>query len=315
MQKIKKDNSVTTDWLLQGDVSIQYNVHKKLLDSSKKAATALQKRIATEGWGKKLMDCRADNGEWGNGLYSPKWISTHYTLLQLKNMGFPPGDVRINESVQLMLDIPKAGDGGIDVSKSGKHSDVCVNGMILCFAAYFLGKDKQLNDIVDYLLGVQMKDGGWNCQHLNGATHSSLHSTLSVLEGLQEFLFRGNTHRSKEIKTACDRGHEFILLHHLYKSHRTGKVIRPAFTLLSYPCRWKYDILRALEYFADAGQQYDIQMEDALQLLLRKRRKGGTWPLQGVHPGLVHFEMEQTGKPSRWNTLRALYVLNHFGKL
>lgn len=305
----------TINWLLQGDVSVQYNTHKKLLLSTEKKTTALQKRIATDGWGKMLMDCRMDNGIWGNGLYSPKWISTHYTLLQLKNMGYPKGDDSINSSVQLMLDIPKAQDGGINITVTGKDSDVCVNGMILNYSAYFLGKDKQLNDIVDYLLKVQMKDGGWNCMHKNGATHSSLHSTLSVLEGLHEFRQCNNTYKRQEITSACIKGHEFILLHHLYKSHRTGNVISSAFILLSYPCRWKYDILKALEYFADAGLQYDIRMEDALQLLLKKRRKNNTWPLQGVHPGLVHFKMEEAGKPSRWNTLRALYVLTHFGKV
>jgi hypothetical protein len=159
-----------------------------------------------------------------------------------------------------------------------------------------------------------MKDGGWNCMHKNGATHSSVHSTLSVLEGLHEFQQCNNTYKRNEIVSACIKGHEFILLHNIYKSHRTGKVISPAFTLLSYPCRWKYDILRALEYFTDAGLPYDVRMEDALQLLLKKRRKDGTWPLQGVHPGLFHFHMEQAGKPSRWNTLRALYVLNHYEK-
>lgn len=36
--------------------------------------------------------------------------------------------------------------------------------------------------------------------------------------------------------------------------------------------------------------------------------------MQAAHPGKVHFLMEQAGKPSRWNTLRAMRVLNHFEK-
>jgi len=83
--------------------------------------------------------------------------------------------------------------------------------------------------------------------------------------------------------------------------------------MLSYPSRWRYDILRALDYFRSAGITYDNRMHDALDLLKKKRRPDGTWPLQARHPGETHFEMEVPGKPSRWNSLRAVRVLNHFG--
>lgn len=83
--------------------------------------------------------------------------------------------------------------------------------------------------------------------------------------------------------------------------------------MLSYPSRWRYDILRSLCHFQAAGVPYDPRMEDALDLLAKKRRSDGTWPVQARHPGQTHFEMEKTGGPSRWNTLRALRVLKHFG--
>lgn len=82
--------------------------------------------------------------------------------------------------------------------------------------------------------------------------------------------------------------------------------------MLSYPSRWRYDILRALDYFRLAGIAYDNRMDDAMEILLKKRRKDGKWPLQSKHPGQTHFDMEEVGKPSRWNTLRALRVLRHF---
>ncbi|MBC8402537.1 MAG: hypothetical protein H8E14_13695, partial [Candidatus Marinimicrobia bacterium] len=83
------------------------------------------------------------------------------------------------------------------------------------------------------------------------------------------------------------------------------------FLLLSYPCRWHYDILRALDYFQKARISYDSRMQPALDLLLKKRRKNGTWPVQNKHPGQVHFDLEPVGQPSRWNTLRALRVLRY----
>jgi hypothetical protein len=41
-----------------------------------------------------------------------------------------------------------------------------------------------------------------------------------------------------------------------------------------------------------------------------KRQADGRWLLDRIHPGRVHFDLEDTGSPSRWNTLRALRVLD-----
>jgi hypothetical protein len=82
--------------------------------------------------------------------------------------------------------------------------------------------------------------------------------------------------------------------------------------MLSYPSRWRYDILRALDYFHSCAIEYDQRMSDAIEVLLKKRRKNGLWPVQARHIGKTHFEMEKTGEPSRWNTLRALRVLKKY---
>jgi hypothetical protein len=56
-------------------------------------------------------------------------------------------------------------------------------------------------------------------------------------------------------------------------------------------------------------------MDDSIKLILKERKKDGTWPLQQKHKGKVHFDMETPGKPSRWNTLRVLRTLKYFGKI
>ena len=142
--------------------------------------------------------------------------------------------------------------------------------------------------------------------------HSSMHTTISVLEGILEYTKNGYRYRLKELQEAADQSREFLLRHRLFRSDRTGNVIDKKWLMLSYPSRWKYDILRALDYFQFAGIDYDPRMQDALDYLEKKRRKDYTWPVQAKHPGQTHFEMEKTGGPSRWNTLRALRVLKHF---
>ncbi|HZJ19275.1 MAG TPA: hypothetical protein VFD35_02840 [Pricia sp.] len=112
-----------------------------------------------------------------------------------------------------------------------------------------------------------------------------------------------------EVQNAIRSSQEFILLHQFYISDRTGKIINNDFLRLSYPRRWRYDILSALDYFQYAKVLWDERMQHAIDILLKKRNKNGTWNVQEKHPGQIHFDMEKAGKPSRWNTLRAMRVL------
>lgn len=299
------------DWLLEGDVSIQYQVFKDLLGVEKKE---LQEKIAKEGWGQEFLSKRNSNGHWGDRFYQPKWISTHYTLLDLRNLCLPQDNKVVQETIEMVLQNGKSDDGGIALGPStAQHSDICVNGMFLNYASYFRAPEQKLHSIVDSILQEIIPDGGFNCRTTrSGAVHSSLHSTISVLEGLTEFQKVGYTYQMQNIQRALASAAEFILKHQLFLSDRTGQIIHKDFLKLTYPCRWKYDILRAMDYFQHAGIAWDERMEAALKVLQEKRNKEGAWNLQAAHPGQVHFSMEKAGKPSRWTTLRVLRVLKHF---
>ncbi len=300
------------EWLLNGDVSIQYQTNKDLLNVDD---VNLQKRIATEGWGAQFLSKQNPNGHWGKRYYEPKWISTHYTLLDLKNLRIHPENPIIQETIERVLQEEKGPDGGILPIGTVQLSDVCVNGMCLNFASYFNSDEVLLKSIVDFLLSELMEDGGFNCRsNRSGAVHSSMHSTISVLEGITEYELNGYHYRLEELQKAKKSSIEFLLCHKLFLSDRTGEIIHKDFLKLSYPSRWKYDILRALDYFQYARVPWDSRMEEAQNVLNKKQNKEGTWNVQAKHPGKLHFEMEKAGKPSRWNTLRALRVFNYFKK-
>ncbi len=288
-------------------MAIQYQVHRDLYGIDRRS---LQERIATEGWGLQFLKARRSDGHWGRGFYQPKWISTHYTLLDLKNLGIEPTHKAIKESLQLIFANEKGPDGGINPSETLKQSDVCVNGMVMNYASYFQTEESAMKSVVDFLLNEKMKDGGFNCQsNRKGAVHSSLHSTLSVLEGILEYTRNGYRYRVDELTQAALEAQEFILMHRLFRSDHTGKIIHSNFLKLPYPSRWYYDILKAMDYFQNANSPYDPRMQDAIEVILSKRTATNQWKLSAPHPGQTHFEMEIAGKPSRWNTLRALRVL------
>ena len=304
------DNDGIIKWLLAGDVSIQYQVYRDLLSEERKD---LQERIASEGWGKRFLSKRKPEGHWGQKFYQPKWTSSHYTLLDLRNLFIDPENQLIKDSIEIILENEKGQDGGIRPIGSIQASDVCINGMFLNYASYFRADEKKLESVVDFLISQHMDDGGFNCMsNRSGAVHSSLHSTISVLEGITEYSKNSYIYRINELISITKAAIEFILSHKLYISDRTGEIIKKEFLRLSYPSRWRYDILRALDYFQYSEIPWDDRMKQAINVLLNKRNRDSTWNLQAKHSGQVHLEMGKPGKPSRWNTLRAMRVLRFY---
>ena len=238
-------------------------------------------------------------------------------MLDLKNLGISNNCKPIKQTLDIIIKNNKnENDGGIHPIGTVKKSDVCINGMALNYLSYFKTPEKHLKSIVDFLLSQRMVDGGFNCQlNRKGAKHSSLHTTISVLEGIFEYKTNQYTYRLNELLKAEIDSREFILEHKLFKSDKTGEIISKKMLTLSYPSRWRYDILRALDYFQSAKIEYDERIDDAIDILLKKRNKENTWNLQGNHPGQTHFEMEKVGKQSRLNTLRALRVFRHFNTI
>lgn len=298
-------------WLLDGDVAVRFQATRDLL---REPAGHLQDRIAHEGHGATLLAARGTDGHWGRGFYQPKWTSSHYTLLELKNLGISPDTPAAQETVALIVASNVARDGGLDASPATRHSDACIAGMGLGYACYFGADAVQVAVVADFLLGQRLRDGAFNCRlNRSGATHSSVHTTVSVIEGITEYLRRGYPHRAEELADARATSVEFLLRHRLYRSERTGAPISPELTRLHHPPRWHYDILRGLDALADAGVPHDERMTDALDVLRARRRPDGRWVAHRGYPGLTHDPPEPAGQPSRWVTLVALRVLAAYG--
>lgn len=307
MSKGSENAAKAMDWLLDGDPAIRWQALRDLGGAATGAVEGERAKTETEGWGARLLAQQDPQGTWAGGLYSPKWASTTYTMLTLRDFGLPAANRQAQKACPLLLDRGIRRDGGINYGRGGR-SETCITGMVLSILSYFEYDDERLDAVAQHLLEQQMPDGGWNCQRPYGATHASVHTTISALEGLRYYeLFRRRKVRA--VRAAQRRGREFLLRHRLFRSHRTGEVIKPVFTRLSFPPRWHYDILRALDYFQAVGAPRDQRLADAIEILRSKRRPDGRWPLQNRYRGKTFFELERLGAPSRWNTLRALRVL------
>lgn len=298
-------------WLLAGDVSIQWQVMRDLLSLEPEVWQPLQRRVATEGWGARILSHQNSSGRWTPRLYGKKWISTTYSMVLLYRLGLPFNDERARRSCRLFLDEGLWHDGGINLSATQKRSETCITGLVLALLSWFKIEDPRREQLTEYLANEQMEDGGWNCQRDQGAVHSSFHTTINVLEGLHAYVQAGG-HRAQEVLAMEAAAREFFLCHRLYRSDKTGKVVDAAFTRFSFPPRWHHDILRTLDYFRSARAVYDERLDDPVGVVRQRQQANGCWLLQNRHPGATFFELEEVKTPSRWNTLRALRVLKWY---
>jgi hypothetical protein len=310
---LTRTNDPVVRWLLDGDPAVRWQALRDVVGAADRTVDRERRKVARGGWGARLLARQGPTGTWAagrsgdGGLYSPKWVSTTYTMLLLRDFGLPPAHRPARAACAPLLNSGLQRDGGINYGWRGR-SETCITGMVLSILSYFEWDDDRLETLADYLLEQQMPDGGWNCMRDHGATHSSVHTTISTLEGLRLYeLNRGRTRSAA--RAAQARGREFLLMHRLFRSDRTGEVIKPVFTLFAFPPRWHYDILRALDYFQAVNAPRDDRLAEAIDIVRRTRRADGRWTLQNRWKGKTYFELERLGVPSRWNTLRALRVL------
>jgi hypothetical protein len=294
------------DWLSRSDPSITWQVMRDLTDAPADIVSAARAKVATDGWGARLLNLQGADGQWAGGTYFPEGLATAPTLSLLRDMGLDPASDAARNAIALVRQNSRWEHAGEPFFEG--EVEPCINGMATAIGAYF-GED--VGGIVDRLLGEQMADGGWNCEQENGSTRGSFNSTICVLEGLLEH--ERATGGSPEVAAARLRGQEYLLERRLLRRLSTGEVIDRTWTRISFPTGWHYDVLRGLDYLRSAGVRPDERVAEAIDLVTSKRDADGRWPLENPHEGKLHFEMDEgEGRPSRWNTLRALRVLRWY---
>ncbi len=305
-----EQRGAVVDWLLDSDPAIRWQVKSDLMHERNEVVARERSRVATEGWGAQLLDLQGSDGHWGGGSFVPRsWASTMETLMLLKNLGLDPASQQAQRATALVRDQCTWGAEFGDSPFFEGEVEPCINGRVLGLGAYFGQASQRL---LERLLSEQLPDGGWNCE-APPSKRSSFHTTICVLEGLLEFEKAKGT--TTPLRDARIRGQEYLMERGLFRSLSTRNVIDPDWARFSFPPHWHYDVLRGLDYLRKAGVEPDERLEEALELVEKKRDNSGRWVLENPHAGKVHFDMEEgADKPSRWNTLRATCVLDWYSK-
>lgn len=299
-------NAAVIEWLMKGDPSVRWQVMRDLLGMSANLVAAERARVASEGWGAQLLALQDPDGGFAGALYSPKWTSTTYSLLLLERLGLERGHPRALDGCRHLWDGARWYGGGLNLATSIREPETCITGMLVLLASAFGHADPRLDPTVEWLLGQQLGDGGWNCESIrSGSIHGSFHTSITVLEALSMYARWGG---SVPVASAIVAGEGFFADHRLDRSHRTGEVVDRAFSRFPFPPQWHFDIMRGLEHFWAEGAVRDVRLEDAVAVIRRARRADGSWPMYRPYPGRYWFALEERGA-SRWSTLRAMRVL------
>src|SRR6266571_5269081 len=294
VRRIEGKSVNVIDWLLDSDSSIRWQVMRDLTDAPADEVAAERARVATEGWGARLLGLQDADGRWGGAAWNRGWNSTMHVLWLLRHLGLDPASVEARRVVGLVRDhVTWKGCGPQECDSNpffAGELEPCVNGQVAMAGAYF-GQD--VRGIVNRLLGEELSDGGWNCEAPNRSRRSSFNTTICVLE--------------------------YLLERRLFRRRSTGEVIErdrksdAAWTRFAFPTWWHYDVLRGLEYLRSAGVAPDERVAEAVELVASKRDGDRRWPLENRYPGVMPVETDEgEGRPSRWNTLRALRVLRWY---
>jgi len=294
-------------WLLGGDPSIRWQVMRDLLQAPETAIASERRRVSSEGWGAQLLALQMPDGHW-NDETEHGWMTTTDVLQVLRELGADPDDAPVAAAVDLVKErirwFQLEGQPFFD-----GETEACINGRILAAGAYFSADVERL---LARLLSEQLGDGGWNCE-APPSTRSSFHSTICVLEGL--LAYEEAQGPTPTVTTARERGHAYLLDRHMLRSLRSGEVIDGRWTEFSFPVVWYYDVLRGLDYLRSAGLTPDERVADAIAAVTQRRMADGRWPQAAPRRDQdripITFETE-IGAPSRWNTLRALRVLDWY---
>jgi hypothetical protein len=297
------------DWLLDSDPAIRWQVMRDLTDTAPASIAAERARVAEEGWGARLLaDQRAD-GQWGDGVATPFWWSNMYTLVFLRDLGVDPGSGRVRAAVDRVREHVTWGPHFGNSPFFEGEVEPCINGRVVALGAYF---NQRSNRLVDRLLNEQLADGGWNCEAERGSVRSSFHTTICVIEGL--LAFERAFGASPAITEARRRAHEYLLDRALLRRLTTGEIISNAWTEFAFPPLWRYDVLRALDYFREAGVR-DVRASEALAIVVHRRQPDGRWLLDARHRDTVYPDLAgEVGAANRWITWRAQRVLEAFSE-
>jgi hypothetical protein len=308
------------DWLLDSDPTLRWQVERDLARVASEVWMATRARIATEGFGAKLLAKQDADGQWAGGSFFPAgfldspeveqpgqpWTATTWVLKDLREWGL---DAAVLAGTAELIGANSRWDYD-SLPYWGGEIDVCINSYTLASGAW-LGAD--VSQLKEWFLGHRLADGGWNCEAEEGnSTRSSFHSTLNAVRGILRY---EQTTGDVDLRAARHGAEEYLLERRVMYRASTGELVGDFVTRFVYPNRYRYSALAALDHFRESalfeGAAPDPRLAEAIEAVRACRQPDGTWLQTTPLTGRTWFEVDAPeGEPSKWLTLIGARVLD-----
>src|SRR4051812_6326983 len=144
------------DWTLDADPAIRWQALRDLADAPAEVVAAERARVATEGWGARLLALQGDDGQWEGGAYFPvrsadrddgagadgaesddegqPWTATAHTLALLREFGVDPRADQVRRAVVMVADNCRWEADGQPFFAG--EVEPCINGLTVAVGAY-----------------------------------------------------------------------------------------------------------------------------------------------------------------------------------
>lgn len=270
-----------------------------------------------------LLGTLTENGEIPFHAYS-KWRGSFWTLLQMVDLGYPPGDsmlVPLMEQSHTWLLDPSFLKRVLQINGRWRRCALQEGGSVLA-DVHFGFVTSKTEELVEQLLKWQWPDGGWNCDKKPLASHSSFYETWIPLRALNAY---EQVSRDARVRLSVEKAAEVFLRHRLFKKSTGEDIILPNFTQLAFPAYWHYDVLVGLLLMDEIGRLSDPRCKDALDWLESRQLPGRGFPADvkyfttsvkaasGVSP--VNWGALNIRKQNDYITVRSLGILKKAGRL
>ncbi len=340
-QLVLKESPI--DWLLEAtNPSVRYFTLRDILgrDESDSQVVAAKRAIRDSPIVQTILRNQKPEGYWEQPMnpYLPKYKASYWQLMILGLLGVDRSEPRVEKACEYIFRFQHE-EGGFSYEteetaakkydghlKKGRNLPPfedwlpsrlhegqvsCLTGnMVAALNRLGYGDDPRVQRAAQWLVKVQNVDGGWLCPYWKAHIrdrHSCFYGSICALEAFSETRLEDAT---GEMRQTIERAAEFLLMHRLFKADHHGYAVINRFWLrLGFPWFAGYNVLRGLDVLTRLGYVADERLSDAVEVLLQKRLKDGTWSLESTPTGRMHTNIEARGKPSKWITLIALRTL------
>lgn len=299
------------DWLLEANSpTIRYLTlcHLARLSETDTRVQAEWRALNSAGPVRAILSRQSPSGAWQGerSYYTPKYTSTHWSLILLAELNIDPHNERLQRGVQYMLDATRVELGkAIEYGQSGL---ACFWGNLLRYALHARRQDDpDVANVLNYVLH-QSQQIAWSCPYNHGMPCAwGAARSLWGLAALSEMS------RSPEVEAAICSSLTFLLRKHSLAeaAYPDTQHIHPLWSRLNFPLFYQADILFILRVVAELDRLDDPGTQPALAWLADQRRPDGRWRGASPFRRRTWPEMGGTEETNRWISLQAALALGY----